>query len=290
MSDSVWAIAIHGGAGPAHKEDYSEESSHLRDVLAQARYDLRRGASALDVVQTSLRTMEESGLHIAGRGSSPNKDGKWELDAAIMDGTTRYAGAVGALRGFKSPIDCARTILDESKHILMVGKGASKFLKKQGLERVHNPSRYYQPIVKTPLEDGELQHGTVGAVVLDSEGRLAAGTSTGGLLNKLPGRIGDTPLIGSGTWADERVAVSCTGQGEYFMRCVAAADVSARVRYKMSDLANAAACVLEDISLLGGQGGLIAIDRLGRVTMPFNTIMMKRGFATWRGELDVKIF
>lgn len=290
MSESVWAIAIHGGAGPAHKEDYSLESQHMRQVLEDSRSRLKNGASALDVVQAAVRDLEDSGHHIAGRGAAPNTDGKWELDAAIMDGDTRFAGAVGALRGFKSPVDCARCILDNSPHILLVGKGASKFLKKRGLERVQNPQRYYKPVVGSPLETGALQHGTVGAVALDSEGRLASATSTGGLLNKVPGRIGDTPLIGAGTWADERVAVSCAGQGEYFMRCVAAADVSARVRYKMSDLTNAAACVLEDISLLGGQGGLIAIDRLGRVTMPFNTIMMKRGFATWRGEIDVKVF
>lgn len=290
MSDPIWAIAIHGGAGPAHKEDYSEEIAHMRGVLKEAKRQLAKGSAALDVAQTAVRALEESGHHIAGRGASPNKDGKWELDAAIMDGTTRNAGAVGALRGFRSPIDCARTILDVSPHVFLVGKGASRFLKKRGLERVHNPSRYYKPSVQAAVESGELQHGTVGAVVLDSEGRLAAATSTGGLLNKQPGRIGDTPMIGAGTWADERVAVSCTGQGEYFIRCAASADLSARIRYNKSDLTNAAACVLEDISYLGGQGGLIAIDRLGRVTMPFNTISMKRGFATWRDELDVKVF
>ncbi|MAK59611.1 MAG: isoaspartyl peptidase/L-asparaginase [Ponticaulis sp.] len=290
MSDPVWAIAIHGGAGPAHKSDYSDETKHMRNVIEDAKQALIAGESAINVIQTAVRSLEESGHHIAGRGSSPNKDGKWELDAAIMDGVTREAGAVGALRGFKSPIDCARTVLAESPHLFLVGKGATRFLKKRKLERVQNPSRYYKPAIDLPIETGALQHGTVGAVALDSDGRLAAATSTGGLLNKQPGRIGDTPLIGAGTWADERVAVSCTGQGEYFIRCAAAADLSARIRYKKSDLTDAAACVLEDISYLGGQGGLIAIDRLGRVTMPFNTISMKRAFATWRGDLEVKVF
>lgn len=262
----------------------------MRVVLTKAKKQLSKGGSALDVVQEAVRALEDSGHHIAGKGSSPNTDGKFELDAAIMDGDNRNAGAVGALRGFKNPIDCAREVLDHSPHLFLVGKGAARLMKKRGMERVHNASKYYKPAVSTPVEKGQLQHGTVGAVALDSEGRLAAATSTGGLLNAVPGRIGDTPLIGSGTWADERVAVSCCGQGEFFMRCVAAADLSARIRYTKSDLQTAASCVLEDISLMGGQGGLIAIDRLGRVTMPFNTITMKRGFATWRDEIDVKVF
>ena len=290
MSDPVWAIAIHGGAGPAHKSDYSKETAHMRDVLQDAKQALIAGKSALDVVQNAVRELEDCGFHVAGRGSSPNKDGKWELDAAIMDGVTRNAGSVGALRGFKSPINCARSVLDHSPHVFFVGKGATRYLRKRGLERVQNPGRYYKPALPEGLNTGELPHGTVGAVALDSAGRLAAATSTGGTHNKPPGRIGDAPMIGAGTWADERVAVSCTGQGEFFMRCAAAADLSARIRYKKSDLKDAASCVLEDISYMGGQGGLIAIDRLGRVTMPFNTISMIRAFATWRGDLEVKVF
>ena len=290
MSDTVWAIAIHGGAGPAHKEDYSEEMDHMRGVLAEARHALMSGKSALDVVQRAVRSLEDSGHHNAGRGSSPNQEGKWELDAAIMDGVSRNAGAVGALRGFKSPIDCARTVMNDSPHVLLVGKGATRFLKKKDLERVNNPARYYTPASERPEEDPADQYGTVGAVALDSEGRLAAASSTGGLRHKPPGRIGDSPLIGAGTWADERVAISCTGQGEFFIRTAASADVSARIRYKSQDLTNATACVIEDISYLGGQGGMIAIDRLGRVAMPFNTIAMKRGFATYRDEFDVKVF
>ena len=163
-------------------------------------------------------------------------------------------------------------------------------LNKHGLERIYNPSRYYKPVIDTPMADGELQHGTVGAVALDDQGGLASATSTGGLLNKQPGRIGDTPLIGAGTWADERVAVSCTGQGEFFIRAAAGADLSARIRYGRSDLKTAAACVMEDISLLGGQGGLISIDRLGRFAMPFNTRTMKRGVASYRGDFEVRVF
>ena len=289
MSDSVWAIAIHGGSGPSYKNDYAKEESSMRKILDSARKDLKKGAKALDVVQEAVAELEDSGQHIAGRGSCPNAKGKWELDAAIMDGSNRRAGAVGALQGYKNPIECARTVMTDSPHILMVGKGAEKFLKKRGLKTISNPNGYYKPMVTQKSYDS-VPHGTVGAVALDSEGHLAAATSTGGLTNKPPGRISDSAVIGSGTWADERVAVSCTGQGEYFMRVNAASDVSARIRYTRSDLANATACVLEEISLLGGQGGLIAIDRLGRVAMPFNTIIMKRGFATWRDDFDVKVF
>ncbi len=289
MSDPVWAIAIHGGSGPSYKDDYSDVSSSMKKILEAARRDLRKGASAIDVVQKAVHELEDSGLHIAGRGSSPNTKGKWELDAAIMDGSNRRAGAVAVIQGYKSPVDCARAVMKHSHHILLAGKGAEKFLKKHDLKTIGNPHGYYRPVVKdASYDDGT--HGTVGAVALDSEGRLASATSTGGLTNKPPGRISDSAQIGSGTWADERVAVSCTGQGEYFMRVNAASDVSARIRYTRSDLENATACVLEEISLLGGQGGLIAIDRLGRVAMPFNTSIMKRGFATWRDEFDVKVF
>ena len=290
MADKIWALAIHGGSGPAHKQNYDVEIDAMRDVLSRGKEALSKGKRALDVVQEAVRALEESGHHVAGKGSSPNKDGKWELDAAIMDGTTRKAGAVGALRGFRSPIDCARTILEKSPHILLVGKGAKKYLSGFDLEKIRNPNGYYRPVIESSMVSGGLQHGTVGAVALDAQGGLAAATSTGGLLNKQPGRIGDTPLIGAGTWADERVAVSCNGQGEFFIRCAAAVDVSSRIRYSRTDLQTAASCVMEDISLMGGQGGLIAIDRLGRVSMPYNTSTMKRGSATFKGDFEVKIF
>lgn len=290
MSGPVWALAIHGGASPAHKEDYTTDLAFMRDVLEAGREALQAGATALDVVNAAVRALEDCGHHIAGRGASPNKDGKWELDAAIMDGPSRKAGAVGALRGFKSPIDCARVVLQHSPHIFIVGKGASKFLAPHKLERITSPGRYYQPVVPTAVEGGALQHGTVGAVALDTMGQLASATSTGGLLNKQPGRIGDSPIIGAGTWADERVAVSCTGQGEFFMRVNAAADVSARIRYAQQRLSEATAQVMDDLRYLGGQGGLIAIDRLGRVAAPFNTAVHKRGWVTHREDVHVAAF
>ncbi len=290
MAEKIWALALHGGAGPATKKDYEAETQSMRDILAEGRHMLMGGRSAVDVVNFVVRELEDTGHHVAGKGACPNADGKWELDAAIMDGSNRGVGAVAGLRGFRNPIDCARCVLDETSHVLFAGKGAIKFLKPFALKRVKNPNSYYTPAVTRVPENGELPHGTVGAVALDADGRLAAATSTGGLMNKLPGRIGDTPVVGAGTWADERVAVSCSGQGEFFIRSAAAADLSARIRYARADLKTAAACVMEDISLLGGQGGLISVDCLGRIAMPYNTRMMKRGYATYRGEFDVRVF
>ncbi|MEO0784689.1 MAG: isoaspartyl peptidase/L-asparaginase [Pseudomonadota bacterium] len=285
----VWAIAIHGGAGPLRNADYSAAEAHMAETLERARQKLKAGRSALDVAEAAVAALEESGHHVAGRGASPNALGQWELDAAIMDGRTRNAGAVAALRGFRSPIKAARTVMDHSHHLMLVGKGASHFLKGRKLKRVRNPQDYYRPAVTRPVAEGELAHGTVGAVVLDVHGRLASATSTGGLLGKQPGRVGDTPILGAGTWADERVAVSCTGQGEYFMRAAVAADVSARVRYGRQGLRAATEAALQDVAILGGDGGLIAVDVLGNVALPFLSEGMKRGAATSSGRFDVAV-
>lgn len=283
----VWSLALHGGAGPITARDPAAAERHMGETLDQGARALAQGARAVDVVQRMVAALELSGFHVAGRGASPNQLGQWELDAAIMEGDTRRAGAVAALRGFKSPVTAARCVLDHSPHVLLVGKGASRFLRPHGLERVWSPNRYYTPAVSRPVQRGELAHGTVGAVALDTEGCLAAATSTGGLLNKTPGRVGDTPILGAGTWADERVAVSCTGQGEFFQRAVVASDVSARVRYGRQSLDAAARAALEDVRLLGGDGGLIAIDKLGTVCLPFLSEGMKRAVATSRGQWEV---
>jgi len=259
----------------------------MRETLRARAGALSAGASAVDVVETMVAALEDCGHHIAGRGASANAVGQWELDAAIMEGEARQAGAVAALRGFRSPVAAARAVMDRSAHILLVGKGASRFLRPYRLARVRNPKEYYRPAVSRPLVQGALPHGTVGAVALDASGRLAAATSTGGLIGKLPGRVADSALIGAGTWADERVAVSCTGQGEYFMRSATAADVSARVRYARAGLDEAASQALDDVGLLGGDGGLIAVDRLGHVAAPFLSEGMKRAIATSRGRFEV---
>ncbi|MCI4644583.1 MAG: isoaspartyl peptidase/L-asparaginase [Hyphomonadaceae bacterium] len=285
----VWSIAIHGGAGPIRQIDYGAAEAHMAETLKAASESLAAGGRAVTVAEQAVMALEESGHHIAGRGASPNALGQWELDAAIMDGETRNAGAVAALRGFRSPVRAARMVMLHSQHVMLVGKGASHFLRGRGLRRVWNPRDYYRPSVKRAVAPGELAHGTVGAVVLDGEGRLAAATSTGGLLGKMPGRVGDTPILGAGTWADERVAVSCTGQGEFFMRAAVAADVSARVRYGKMGVEQAAKAALDDVHFLGGDGGLIAVDVLGNVTTPFLSESMKRGIATSRGVFHVAV-
>ena len=283
----VWSLLLHGGAGPLAKTSYHAEEAHMAETLRRGANALASGVSALDVVERAVEALEASGHHTAGRGASPNRDGKWELDAAIMDGPSRNAGCVAALRGYKSPIRAARTVMENTAHILLVGKGAGQFLRPYGLERVWNPGDYYRPAVSRPVAEGELAHGTVGAVALDSRGRLASATSTGGLLGKLPGRVGDTPILGAGTWADERVAVSCTGQGEYFMRTAVGADISARMRYGRQGLEAAAEAALEDVAFLGGDGGLIAVDVLGNIATPFLSEGMKRGLATSAGRFEV---
>ncbi len=284
---SAWSLIVHGGAGPLRDADQAGAQAHMAQTLKDGAAALGRGAAATDVVHAAVAKLEESGFHIAGRGASPNAEGRWELDAALMDGETRRAGCVAALRGFRSPIAAARKVMDDSPHVLLVGKGATRFLKPYKLARVRNPREYYRPAVTRRVAPGELAHGTVGAVAMDRRGRLAAATSTGGLLGKTPGRVGDSPIIGAGTWADERVAVSCTGQGEYFMRCAVAADISAQVRYARSGLSAAAEKALEDVRLLGGDGGLIAVDVLGNVAMPFVSESMKRGVVTSSGRFEV---
>lgn len=283
-----WALALHGGAGPLRDLDHGRSERHMAGLLREGETRLERGDNALDVVHQLVIALEDCGFHIAGRGASPNAIGQWELDAAIMDGRSRNAGAVASLRGYKSPITAARVVMDKTPHVLIVGKGAARIAREHQLERVHNPKKYYTPAVTRPIKKGELAHGTVGAVALDQHGRLAAATSTGGLLGKTPGRVGDTPIIGAGLWADERVAACCTGQGEYFLRTNTAADISSRIRYGRQGLHEAATGSLEDLNLLGGDGGLIAIDVLGHVEVAFNSETMKRGVVTSTGRFEVK--
>ncbi len=258
----------------------------MAGLLEQGAAMLARGESALDVVSAMAEALETCGLHQAGKGSAANAAGEVELDASIMDGPSRRAGAVAALRGFVSPVRVARGVMEQTSHVLLVGDGADAFAAAHGFARVDDPNDYY-----TPAQSGAASaSGTIGAVARDSAGWLAAATSTGGLQGKLPGRVGDTPIIGAGCWADRRAAVSCTGLGEFFMRVNAAADVSARIAYAGVNLAQAADAVIEDVRKLGGYGGLIAVDADGNVATPFASQGMKRAWATSAGVREVKTF
>ncbi len=277
---AAWALALHGGAGVKPGRDYTRAEAFLAELIKTGAGELARGAPALEVVEACTMKLEASGLYVAGRGSAPNRRGEVELDAGLMDGRTGRAGAVSALQGIASPVSCARAVMDRSSHVLLTGRGATAFALARGVEAIGDLDRWLtEPDGFDPadVDDG---HGTVGAVALDLDGDLAAATSTGGTYGALPGRVGDTPLIGAGVWADDHVAISCTGEGEAFIRACAAHDVAARLRYGGQTPDQATQAVLARVTELGGDGGLIAITADGEVLTPFNTPGMKRAWAS----------
>jgi beta-aspartyl-peptidase (threonine type) len=303
-------MVIHGGAGTITRERMTpvkerELTGKLTEALESGMKILRDGGSALDAVETSIRILEDSPLFNAGKGAVFTGDGKNELDASIMDGRTLSAGAVASVTTIKNPISAARAVMEKSKHVLLVGKGAERFAAEQGLEIV-DPKYFFDQerwdeLQKVKQEKGAsmrvpagtpLGLGTVGALALDAEGNLAAGTSTGGLTNKMHGRVGDSPIIGAGTYANNRTcAVSGTGQGEYFIRLSIARDVSSLIEYKGWGVEKAANKVIQEkLTALGGTGGIIALDNNGKIAMSFNTAGMYRGWMKEDGVAHVEMF
>ncbi len=278
MSDpnQRYALALHGGAGAVAGRDYAVTEKHLRQLAADCDGWLGAGRSALDVVELAVEELETCGLYVAGRGSAPNTAGHVELDASIMDGRTREAGAVAALRDFVSPVRVARGVMEKTPHVMLAGRGALEFGRAHGFEEVPDPAAYYVLPVGVRRDDiDDISHGTVGAVALDRHGALAAATSTGGTFGKLHGRIGDTPLIGPGTWADDDIAISFTGTGEHIIRAGGATAIAFRYRSGVA-LADAIEETLNEIKRLGGDAGVIAITKDGEIAMPYNSEGMKR--------------
>lgn len=285
------ALILHGGAGARRSRNYDLEVIHMRQVVQAMQQRLNDGAPALDVAVEAVVMLEDSGLYVAGRGASPNLDGEFELDASIMDGHTGKAGAVAALQGFRNPVVAARAVMDHTPHVLLTADGAARFARQQSLQTVDDPDNWFTRAGKG--EDnhppGTLSHGTVGVCILDRDGRLAAATSTAGVFGKMPGRVGDTPIPAAGTWADHDAAVSCTGQGEYFIRVAAAARTAFAVENGMP-LKDAAAATIDRIGKLGGDGGMIALDRHGNIADPYNSQGMKRAWLDTDGNIGVRVF
>ena len=273
VSQVTPVLLVHGGAGNPRGgvDDESAVHAALRDALLAGYELLAGGAAALDAAEEAVRSLEDCPLFNAGRGSVLTVSGHVEMDAAVMDGATREAGACAGVTGVRHAISLARAIMEKTPHVLMVGEGAERYAADAGLD-FEDPEWFVTERERARTE--HVDHGTVGAVALDSHGQLAAATSTGGVRGQLPGRVGDTPLIGAGTWADEHVAVSCTGTGEQFIRAAAAHELSAHVRHAGRALPEAAGVVVE-----GLDGGFIALGRDGSYAMPFNTALMYRGRA-----------
>jgi beta-aspartyl-peptidase (threonine type) len=263
----------------------------LRRGLEHGTSLLKKGAPGLDVAETVVRFFEEDSLFNAGIGAVFTHEGSHELDAAIMDGRTLACGAVAGVKTVRNPISLARLVMERSRHVFMAGAGAEAFARQQGIPAVDpklfDTRRRYEQLQKALADD---KFGTVGCVVLDMQGHLAAATSTGGLTNKRWGRVGDTPVIGAGTWADDRnCAVSCTGQGEQFIRHTVARDVAALYEYKGLSLREAAAVVVHS-KLEPGDGGLIAVARSGEIALVFNSAGMYRGAADANGRFEIAIW
>jgi beta-aspartyl-peptidase (threonine type) len=285
-------IAIHGGAGVLRADKPgARHRAALKEALEAGYELLLAGKSSLDAVAAAVVVLEDSPLFNAGRGSCFNADGEIEMDASVMDGAALRAGAVAAVRRIRNPVLAARAVMEKSRHVLLAGDGAERFASKHGL-RFERPEYFHTAWRRAALKENlKSHHGTVGAVALDSDGNLAAATSTGGYTGKMPGRIGDSPIIGAGTYADNRAcAVSGTGLGEAFIRAAVGYDIGARMLYMNASVAAAARGALRNVASLGGDGGVIALDRRGNVAMPFNSEGMYRACIDRRGRRSLAIF
>ncbi len=305
-----FAIAIHGGAGTLIRGKMTAEKEAAYRLALEQALDagytcLENGGSSMDAVEIAVKIMEDSPLFNAGRGSVFSASGTHEMDASIMDGSNLKAGAVTTITGIKNPISLARDVMNHTEHVFLAGEGAMQFAQTQNYEikapsYFHDELRYEQWQKLKDTDDFQLDHslkkdskfGTVGAVALDQDGNIAAATSTGGMTNKRFGRVGDSPMIGAGTYANNKTcAVSCTGSGEYFIRGVVAYDVSALMEYKSLSLEDASSEVIHKRILeIGGDGGLIAVDTEGNIAMPFNTEGMYRGMKSSDGEKGIFIY
>ncbi len=319
-AERPFGLVIHGGAGVIERASLTpEREAEYRAKLTEARDAgyaiLERGGPALDAVVAAIKILEDSPLFNAGKGAVFTADGTCELDASIMDGRTQAAGAVAGVKRIKNPITLARAVMEKSEHVMLTGDGAERFAQQQGFEFVPN-DYFYTTHRREQLEraqqreaakktkktahtaspadlafDRSAKYGTVGCAALDRQGNLAAGTSTGGMTNKKFGRVGDAPIIGAGTYAHNATcAVSATGWGEFFIRVGVARDIAAQMDYKGASLETAAAATIAKVGALGGDGGVVAIDRHGNVAMPFNSPGMYRGFRLSTGTAAIEIF
>ena len=317
-SQKKYVVVIHGGAGTILKKDMSPEleeqyRAKLKEALTQSYQKIKEGKSSLLAVEAAIVVMEDSPLFNAGKGAVFTSDGRNELDASIMYGKDKSAGAVAGLTVVKNPIKAAIAVMQKSEHVMMIGKGAEQFAKKEGLEIV-NPKYFWtqhrwdalQKVKKAELKANQpnamnnshypsyywvdKKFGTVGCVALDKDGNISAGTSTGGMTNKKYGRVGDAPIIGAGTYADKNVGISGTGGGEFYIRTSAARTVAAKYEYQNKDVKTATQEVMLEIEKLGGDGGMIALDKNGNVAMTFNTEGMYRGTVTEDGEINIEIY
>ena len=308
---------IHGGAGTILKSNMTTEKENaykakLTEALKAGYAEIQKGKTSIDAVAASIMIMEDSPLFNAGKGAVFTADGKNELDASIMYGKDKSAGAIAGVHTIKNPIKTAIAVMQKSEHVMLSGVGAEHFAKEQNLEIVDpkyfwtkdrweglqklkqtEQSNINKKVSQNTLPESyeiDQKFGTVGAVALDKSGNITAGTSTGGMTNKKYGRIGDAPIIGSGTYADSQVGISATGWGEYFIRATAARTIAAKMEYQKKDVKTAAQETIDEIEKMGGDGGLIALDKDGNIAMPFNTAGMYRGAITEKGEILIEIY